>query len=127
MLTPVIQEWLQMLSLYGWIWIIPIVERLLPLNKQPFIRPGMINDLLHTYHRLHLHSMINAAFVAWLVTYAQQHAGQGAYLQGALADAHWGWSFFALLLMGHITFYVAHYYSHKIPCSGSFIVSIIAQ
>ena len=115
MLTPVIQEWLQMLSLFGWIWIIPIVERLLPLNKQPFIRPGMVNDLLHTYHRLHLHSMINAAFVAWLVTYAQQHAGQGAYLQGALADAHWGWSFFALLLMGHITFYVAHYYSHKIP------------
>ncbi len=115
MLTPVTQEWLQMLSLYGWIWIIPIVERLLPLNKQPFIRPGMINDLIHTYHRLHLHSMINAGLVAWLVTYAQQHAGQGAYLQGALANVHWGWSFFALLLMGHITFYVAHYYSHKIP------------
>ena len=75
----------------------------------------MINDLIHTYHRLHLHSMLNAAFVAWLVTYAQRHAGQGAYLQGSLATVHWAWSFFALLLMGHITFYVAHYYSHKIP------------
>ena len=115
MLTPVTQEWLQMLSLYGWIWIIPIVERLFPLNKQPIVRPGIINDLIHTYHRLHLHSMLNAAFVAWLVTYAQQHAGQGAYLQGSLANVHWAWSFLALLLMGHITFYVAHYYSHKIP------------
>lgn len=115
MLTPVTQEWLQMLSLYGWIWIIPIVERLLPLNKQPLVRSGMINDLVHTYHRLHLHSMLNAAFVAWLVTYAQRHAGQGAYLQGSLANVHWAWSFLALLLMGHITFYVAHYYSHKIP------------
>ena len=90
MLTPVTQEWLQMLSLYGLIWIIPIVERLFPLNKQPFVRAGMINDLIHTYHRLHLHSMLNAAFVAWLVTYAQRHAGQGAYLQGYLANVHWG-------------------------------------
>ena len=115
MLTPELQKVLQILSLYGWIWIIPIVERLFPLNKQPFVRSGMINDLIHTYHRLHLHSMLNAVFVAWLVAYAQRHAGQGAYLQGSLANVHWGWSFFALLLMGHITFYVAHYYSHKIP------------
>lgn len=109
------QQWLQMLSLYGWIWIIPLIERLIPLKKQPLFRSGIINDLIHTYHPIHLWNMVNAAFVAWLVSYAQTHAGSGPYLRGALTDVHWVWSFLALLLMGHITFYVAHYYSHKIP------------
>jgi|Marorgknorr_s2lv_1036017.scaffolds.fasta_scaffold00278_7 sterol desaturase/sphingolipid hydroxylase (fatty acid hydroxylase superfamily) len=104
-----------MLSLYGWIWIIPIIERLFPLKGQPFIRPGMLNDLFHTYHRLHLWIMINSAFAAWLVIYAQNHGGQGPYGRGILIDAHWGWNVVALLLMGHVTFYVAHYACHKIP------------
>ena len=108
-------QWLQMLSLYGWIWIIPIIERLFPLKGQPFIRPGILNDLLHTYHRVHLWIMINSAFAAWLVIYAQNHGGQGPYGRGILIDAHWGWNVVALLLMGHVTFYAAHYACHKIP------------
>jgi sterol desaturase/sphingolipid hydroxylase (fatty acid hydroxylase superfamily) len=115
MLTPVTQQWLLMLSLYGWIWIIPVIERLFPLNGQKFIRPGMINDLIHTYHRAQLWTLLNASFVAWLITWSQQHSGQALPLQGSLANAHWAWSFLALFMMGHITFYVAHYCSHKIP------------
>jgi sterol desaturase/sphingolipid hydroxylase (fatty acid hydroxylase superfamily) len=59
--------------------------------------------------------MINSAFAAWLVIYAQNHGGQGPYGRGILIDAHWGWNVVALLLMGHVTFYVAHYACHKIP------------
>lgn len=94
---------------------IPILERLFPLRHQKFVRPGMINDLIHTYHRLHLWTMLNAAFIAWAAAYAQQNGGRGLPLQGALADAPWYWSFIALLLMGHVTFYGAHYLSHKLP------------
>ena len=115
MLSATTQQWLVMLSMYGWIWIIPIIERLVPLNGQPLVRKGIINDLIHTYHRVHLHSMVTAAFVAWLITYAQQHSGQGPYLRGALANVHWGWSLLALLMMGQLTFYITHYYCHKIP------------
>ncbi len=115
MLSQTAQQWLTMLSIYGWIWIIPIVERLVPLKGQKFARPGIINDLIHTYHRVHLWTILNAAFIAWLIMYSQAHAGQGPYLRGALANAHWAWNCLALLMMGHVTFYVAHYYSHKIP------------
>lgn len=104
-----------MLSLYGWIWIIPLAERVFPLKKQQLVRPGLINDLIHTYHRLHLWTFLNAAFVAWLAAYAQETGGRSLPLQGALADASWLWSFIALLLMGHVTFYAAHYLSHKVP------------
>lgn len=104
-----------MLSLYGWIWMIPILERLVPLKRQKFLRPGMINDLIHTYHRGHLWSFLNALFVAWLAAYAQQNLGRSLPLQGSLADAHWAVSFLALMLMGHFTFYGAHYLCHKVP------------
>ena len=114
-ISPETQQWIQMLSLWGWIWIIPIIERLFPLKGQKFIRKGMINDLIHTYHRVHLWTFLNAALIAWLAAYAQEHAGQGPYLRGALANAHWATSFIAVLLFEHVTFYVAHFYSHKIP------------
>jgi sterol desaturase/sphingolipid hydroxylase (fatty acid hydroxylase superfamily) len=109
------QEWLQMLSLYGWIWLVPVIERISPLKGQKFIRPGMINDLIHTYHRAHLWTMLNAAFFAWLVAYAQAKGGEGPYLRGALINAHWSVNFIAILLFGHVTFYAAHYACHKIP------------
>ncbi len=114
-ISPSTQELLQVLSLWGWIWIIPIVERLSPLNGQKFIRPGMINDLIHTYHRVHLWSFLNAIFVAWLAAYAQRHAGQGPFLQGSLQGVHWLAGILAILMMDHIVFYVAHYLSHKVP------------
>ena len=60
-----------MMALWGWIWIIPILEKLSPLKGQKFIRPGMINDLIHPYHRVHLWSFLNAALIAWLAAYAQ--------------------------------------------------------
>ena len=104
-----------MLSLYGWIWLIPIIERFSPLKRQIFIRPGMINDLIHTYHRVHLWTILNAAFVSWLITYAQENGGQGPYLRGALINAHWTVDLIAILLFGHVTFYAAHYACHKIP------------
>ena len=114
-LSSTTELWLQTLSVYGWIWLIPIVERLLPIKGQKFIRPGMINDLIHTYHRVLIHSMLNAALIAWIATYAQQHGGSALPLQGSLAQANWFWNCVALLLMGHVTFYVAHYCAHKIP------------
>ncbi len=114
-LSPTTIEWLRALTLFGWIWIIPLVERLVPLKGQPLIRPGIINDLIHTYHPLTLWTILHASFAAWLAAYAQANSSNTLPLQGALADAHWVWSFIALLLMGHVTFYVAHYFSHKIP------------
>lgn len=114
-LSETTMQWLGMLSLYGWIWMIPLIERVFPINDQKFLRPGIINDLIHTYHRVHLHSFVNAALIAWLATYAQQHGGATLPLQGVLANANWLWNCIALLLMGHVTFYVAHYCAHKIP------------
>ena len=104
-----------MLSIYGWIWLIPIVERLIPLKGQKLIRPGMVNDLIHTYHRFHLWTMLNAVLASWLITYVQTHEGQGPYLRGALIDAHWSLNFIAILFFGHVTFYAAHYACHKVP------------
>ena len=104
-----------MLSLYGWIWLVPVIERISPLKGQKFIRPGMINDLIHTYHRAHLWTILNAAFFAWLVAYAQAKGGEGPYLRGALINAHWSVDLIAILLFGHVTFYAAHYACHKIP------------
>ena len=104
-----------MLSLYGWIWLIPIIERIVPLKGQKFIRPGILNDLIHTYHRVHLWTMINAALVSWLVTYSATHGGEGPYLRGALINAHWSINCFAVLMFGHVTFYFAHLACHKIP------------
>ena len=104
-----------MLSIYGWIWLIPIVERLIPLKGQRLIRPGMVNDLIHTYHRFHLWTMLNAVLASWLITYTQTHEGQGPYLRGALIDAHWSLNFIAILFFGHVTFYAAHYACHKVP------------
>ena len=114
-LSETTMQWMGMLSLYGWIWMIPLIERVIPINDQKFLRPGIINDLIHTYHRAHLHSFVNAALMAWLATYAQQNGGTTLPLQGILANAHWFWNCVALLLMGHVTFYVAHYCAHKIP------------
>ena len=114
-ISPEIQEFFQILALWGWIWIIPFMERLFPLKGQKFIRPGMINDLIHTYHRVHLWSIINAALITWLAYYAQNHLGQGPFLRGALTDTHWFLTALSVLLFGHVTFYVAHYASHKVP------------
>ena len=109
------QEFFQMLTLWGWIWIIPILERIFPLKKQNFVRPGMINDLIHTYHRVHLWTMLNASFAAWLAAYARESGGEGPFLRGALIDAHWAVNVICVLLFGHVTFYVAHYACHKVP------------
>jgi len=114
-ISPATQQWFQMLSIYGWIWLIPIVERLMPLKGQRLIRPGMVNDLIHTYHRFHLWTMLNAVLASWLITYAQTHEGQGPYLRGALIDAHWSLNFIAILFFGHVTFYASHYACHKVP------------
>lgn len=114
MLNEATQQWLFMLSLYGWIWIVPIIERLLPIRGQKFIRPGMINDLVHTYHRVHLHTIFNALVITWLISYAQQ-TNSSLFLQGGLNNVNWFWNCVALLFMGHGSFYVAHYFSHKIP------------
>ena len=114
-ISPATQQWFQMLSIYGWIWLIPIVERLIPLKGQRLIRPGMVNDLIHTYHRFHLWTMLNAVLASWLITYAQTHEGQGPYLRGALIDAHWSLNFIAILFFGHVTFYASHYACHKVP------------
>ena len=114
-ISPATQQWFQMLSIYGWIWLIPIVERLIPLKGQKLIRPGMVNDLIHTYHRFHLWTMLNAVLASWLITYAQTHEGQGPYLRGALIDAHWSLNFIAILFFGHVTFYGSHYACHKVP------------
>ena len=113
--SPTTAQWLTMLSMFGWIWIIPLIERLRPLKRQAFFREGMFNDVIHTYHRFHLHSIINIAFVTWMITYLRENGAQSLPYQGLLADAHWGWNMFALLLMGHVTFYAAHFLSHKIP------------
>ena len=109
------QEFFQMLTLWGWIWIIPVLERLFPQRKQPLLRPGMINDLIHTYHRVHLWTILNASFAAWLATYARESSGEGPFLRGALIDAHWSVNALCVLLFGHVTFYVAHYACHKVP------------
>ena len=114
-ISPATQQWFQMLSIYGWIWLIPIVERLIPLKGQRLIRPGMVNDLIHTYHRFHLWTMLNAVLASWLITYVQTHEGQGPYLRGALIDAHWSLNFIAILFFGHVTFYASHYACHKVP------------
>ena len=114
-ISPATQQWFQMLSIYGWIWLIPIVERLIPLKGQKLIRPGMVNDLIHTYHRFHLWTMLNAVLASWLITYVQTHEGRGPYLRGALIDAHWSLNFIAILFFGHVTFYAAHYACHKVP------------
>ena len=114
-ISPATQQWFQMLSIYGWIWLIPIIERLIPLKGQKLIRPGMVNDLIHTYHRFHLWTMLNAVLASWLITYVQTHEGQGPYLRGALIDAHWSLNFIAILFFGHVTFYASHYACHKVP------------
>ena len=114
-ISPATQQWFQMLSIYGWIWFIPIVERLIPLKGQRLIRPGMVNDLIHTYHRFHLWTMLNAVLASWLITYVQTHEGQGPYLRGALINAHWSLNFIAILFFGHVTFYASHYACHKVP------------
>ena len=87
----------------------------MPLKGQRLIRPGMVNDLIHTYHRFHLWTMLNAVLASWLITYAQTHEGQGPYLRGALIDAHWSLNFIAILFFGHVTFYASHYACHKVP------------
>jgi len=109
------QEIVHMLALWGWIWIIPVLERIFPQREQKFFRPGMINDLIHTYHRAHLWTFLNASFSAWLVAYAQERGGEGPFLRGSLADAHWSVNVLCVLLFGHVTFYVAHYACHKVP------------
>ena len=109
------QEFFQMLTIWGWIWIIPILERIVPQQRQKFLRPGMINDLIHTYHRVHLWTFLNAAFAAWLATYTREHGGEGPFLRGALIDAHWSVNVLCVMLFGHVTFYVTHYACHKVP------------
>jgi len=108
-------QWLAALSTFGWIWIIPLVERLFPLRGQPLLRKGIVNDLIHTYHPLRLWTLANTAFAAWLAAYAQQASDQTLPLQGALSNAHWAVSFIAIVLLSQITFYVAHYCCHKVP------------
>jgi sterol desaturase/sphingolipid hydroxylase (fatty acid hydroxylase superfamily) len=115
MLSEVTQNWLHMLSVYGWIWIIPVVERLIPIRHQKFIRPGMLNDVVHTYNPVQVHSMINAALYTWLIIYAQENAGQGPYLRGSLANLPLISSFISLFLVSQLTYYITHYCSHKIP------------
>ena len=113
--SPTTSQWLTILSMYGWIWIIPLIERLKPLKHQSFIRKGMVNDVIHTYHRLHLHSMINIVFVTWMLTYLRENGTQSLPYQGVLADAHWAWNMFALLLMSHVTFYICLLYTSPSP------------
>ena len=108
-------EFLRTMTLFGWIWIIPLIERLVPLRGQPLVRKGIINDLIHTYHPVTIWTMANSALAAWLAAYAQANGARALPLQGALADASLPVNFIALLFMGHVTFYVFHYLSHKVP------------
>ena len=110
------------ISTFGWFLLIPIMERIWCIYKQPFWRWSLISDTIYTYQGFALQFLFAASspiFVEVLLnTSVQLHFfpsdGMG-YLQNSLATQPIWVNFIALIFFGEVAFYTAHYFSHKIP------------
>ncbi len=121
-MSPHLQTLLQFFSLIGWIALLPILEKLWPIYPQPFLRWGLISDVIYTYQNHFLQIVTLAASPVILeslvalafYTHFFDPTGQ-AFLQNALLDQPLWLNLLVLIITGETAFYIVHYYFHKVP------------
>ena len=128
MLTETTIYWINLFSTFGWVLLIPMLEKVLYIYPQPFLREGLTNDFICTYQNfvfqfLALASqpiILEALLAASLVGYFFPAPTGGSFLQGSLANQPIAVNFIVLVFTGEITFYVVHYFFHVVPALWEF-------
>lgn len=117
-----ISYWITIFSSYGWFLLIPLIERIWYIHKQPFFRSGLISDFIHTYQVAIFQFILatsSPVLVEGILTTSISiniFPSQGdGFLQNSLANQSLLINLITLMIIGEIAFYTAHYYCHKIP------------
>jgi sterol desaturase/sphingolipid hydroxylase (fatty acid hydroxylase superfamily) len=107
--NPVTREWLELFNSYGWVLLLPVMERIWAARKQSFLRPGLISDVIYPYQPVVIEPWLMAGITAYLLP-----ASHGM-LQGSLHGAPLWLCIPALILCSEVTFYFVHYLCHHNP------------
>lgn len=127
MLTETALDWINLLSTFGWVLLIPMMEKIGYIYPQPLLREGLTSDVIYTYQNFVLQFLtlatqpviLEALLASSLVGYFFP-SQTGSFLQGSLAQQSIGVNFIVLVFTGEITFYVVHYFFHVIPALWEF-------
>jgi len=122
-----LQYWLELFSTFGWFLLLPIIERIWPIHRQPFFRWGLISDTIYTYQNFVLKWITLAAqpvvlegiIAVWLAQQVFPVTGDG-FLQGSLTQQSIGVNLIILVIVGEIAFYIVHYLFHHVPALWEF-------
>jgi sterol desaturase/sphingolipid hydroxylase (fatty acid hydroxylase superfamily) len=114
--------WIDIFSTYGWVLLLPVIEQVWYIQKQPLFRRGLISDIVYVYQNLLLQLLFVAstpiiveAILCNAITFHLFPSDGSGWLQNSLADKSFVLNFLALIFFGEIAFYTVHYCSHKIP------------
>lgn len=117
-----ISYWITIFSNYGWFLLLPLIERIWYIHKQPFFRSGLISDFIHTYQAIIFQFILATSqiiaieqIVATSISINLFPAQGDGFLQGSLSNKSLLVNFIVLVILSEITFYTTHYLSHKIP------------
>lgn len=120
-MTPIVKQWIEIFSTYGWVLLLVLMERVWFIYKQPLLREGLTSDIIYTYQNLLLQLLIAASAPVALENILAAHIAlnffpaHSGFLQGSLAQQALWINLVALVIVGEVAFYTAHYFAHKIP------------
>jgi peptidoglycan/LPS O-acetylase OafA/YrhL/sterol desaturase/sphingolipid hydroxylase (fatty acid hydroxylase superfamily) len=98
-----------MISSYGWVFLLPLLEWFLPSRRQSIFRKGFLNDLVHAYQPLSLQPFIISGLV--VITSFFSHP----LLQSWLATQSWAINLIVIIIIFEASFYWVHKATHAIP------------
>lgn len=114
--------WIDIFSTYGWVLMLPVIEQVWYIQKQPLLRSGLTSDIIYVYQNLILKLLFAAtspiiveAILCSAIAVQFFPADGSGWLQNSLANQSFALNFIALIFFGEIAFYTVHYFSHKIP------------
>lgn len=127
MLTDTVRFWIDIFSTFGWFLLIPLLERVWYIYKQPLLREGLTTDVLCTYQNfvfqlltLSSQPIVLEGILATSIALHYFPATGDGLLQGTLAHQPLAINLMAIILTGEIAFYTVHYFFHMIPALWEF-------
>lgn len=104
-----LQQWLSLMDQYGWILLVPLLERLWPMQSQRQLRPGLISDVIHVYQPF------TPFLISAVAVYAATLPVDPGGVREFLGTSPWYFSLVAVILFSEVTFYIVHRLTHAIP------------
>lgn len=105
----IIHHCLEMLSSYGWLFLLPFLESIWPAHQQKIFRKGLLNDIIHAYQPLSLQPFIVSGIVVVVALFSSPSAQSWLAQQPSLVNL------IAIIIIFEASFYWIHKASHHFP------------